>query len=347
VPDDKLPEEFAPTGPKLTRFSIRPGPPQRPHLFPDERRFALSLAVLAAGGEFAVWLGVARLAGPESVAAFILGRLLKPAWAKLGTRAARPLVAAALVAAGFACVAVAGHVQVDRVGGRFGGLVAAFLALGFAAPAVGDLCATCIADSVTVERRASAYAWLDMGQALGAVAAVALVSARLIVVGVALLPALALASVPGAFALHDRGTPRSSWPLRDYVSAVRTPLGAQLAGIALLTGLFCFYRAAHREPPSIRTLIGIALPLAGMALASRLEAYVPNAIALPRLIALIAGLGAVLGWPGLQSFALGAMFAALPAAVARGAGEMERPLVSSVAWSALTAGAALAAVLRF
>ena len=34
-------------------------------------------------------------------------------------------------------------------------------------PAVADLCASAIGDSVTVERRAAAYAWLDMGQALG------------------------------------------------------------------------------------------------------------------------------------------------------------------------------------
>jgi hypothetical protein len=42
---------------------------------------------------------------------------------------------------------------------------------------------------------------------------------------------------------------------------------------------------------------------------------------------------------------MGAIFAAIPAAVARGAGELERPLVSSLAWSALIAGAALAAVI--
>jgi hypothetical protein len=39
------------------------------------------------------------------------------------------------------------------------------------------------------------------------------------------------------------------------------------------------------------------------------------------------------------------MFSAVPATVARGAGEMERPLASSLAWMALTAGAALGAVI--
>ena len=45
-------------------------------------------------------------------------------------------------------------------------------------------------------------------------------------------------------------------------------------------------------------------------------------------------------WP-LGLLAMGIMFAAIPAAVARGAGEMERPVVSSLAWSALIAGAAI------
>ena len=43
--------------------------------------------------------------------------------------------------------------------------------------------------------------------------------------------------------------------------------------------------------------------------------------------------------------ALGALFVAIPASVARGAGEMERPVASSLAWSALGLGAAVGAVL--
>src|SRR5205085_1695881 len=41
-------------------------------------------------------------------------------------------------------------------------------------PALADLCATHIGDSVTVERRAAAYAWLDMAQGIGALLGVAL-----------------------------------------------------------------------------------------------------------------------------------------------------------------------------
>ena len=69
----------------------------------------------------------------------------------------------------------------------------------------------------------------------------------------------------------------------------------------------------------------------------------PNAVWLPRLALLLAAAGVL--WPGLRLVARGAMFAAVPAAVARGAGEMERPLASSLAWSALLAGAAAGAVL--
>ena len=56
------------------------------------------------------------------------------------------------------------------------------------------------------------------------------------------------------------------------------------------------------------------------------------------------GLGGLLFAP-LRVFGLGIMLAAIPAAVARGAGEMERPIVSSLAWTALFMGAAIAAVL--
>src|SRR5437868_15101049 len=58
--DGKLPEEFAPRGPKLSRFPIQPAPPIRPRLFPDELRFAVRLAVLAGAGELAAWAGVGR-----------------------------------------------------------------------------------------------------------------------------------------------------------------------------------------------------------------------------------------------------------------------------------------------
>ena len=60
MPADKLPEEFAPTGPKLTRFSIQPAPPVRPRLLADEARFAARLSLLAGGAELAAWIWFAR-----------------------------------------------------------------------------------------------------------------------------------------------------------------------------------------------------------------------------------------------------------------------------------------------
>jgi hypothetical protein len=82
-----------------------------------------------------------------------------------------------------------------------------------------------------------------------------------------------------------------------------------------------------------------------MALAARLESRMPNALWLPRAAVVLALVGNVLGSRPLLALSLGVMFAASPAAVARGAGEMERPVASSLAWSALIAGAALGAVL--
>jgi hypothetical protein len=111
----------------------------------------------------------------------------------------------------------------------------------------------------------------------------------------------------------------------------------QLCGFAFLVGF-----AGARPAPG---WIGALALFAGMVLAARLEPRMPNAILFPRLAAVMALVAWALGFAPLACFALGAMFAAIPAAVARGAGEMERPLVSSLAWSALFAGAALAAVI--
>ena len=162
--DRKLPEEFAPTGPKLSKFPIRPAPPIRPHLFADEARFALRLAIAAGATEFAAWTGLLNNARPHAwvvaVVALLVLRLLKPFWAELGTRLPRPAIAFALLATALAAALTR---QPDL-----------FWLAGL--PALADLCATCIADSVTVERRAAAFAWLDMGQALGGVCALALAS---------------------------------------------------------------------------------------------------------------------------------------------------------------------------
>ncbi len=325
---DKLPEEFAPQGPKLSRFRILPPPPLRPRLLPDEARFAFRLAVLAGCTELAAWAWIARSAGRGAALVWGALRLLRPLWARLGTRVPRPLIAFALL-----LVAVAGAALSLVTLGRWfaAGLIAV------AVPALGDLCASCAGDSITVERRSAAFAWLDMAQALGAALGLALGAAFAgpgLVIGAA---ALLLASV-GVPDLHDRGTPRSSWPLAAHVHVLRSPFGGQLTALAFFCGFFAFV-ARRPELP----WVALVLPLAGMAVAARVDPLLPNAILLPR----IAAVTAAAGWfvPELALFALGAMFAGIPAAVARGAGEMERPMASSLAWAALAAGAAVGAVL--
>ena len=69
----------------------------------------------------------------------------------------------------------------------------------------------------------------------------------------------------------------------------------------------------------------------------------PNAVMLPRLALAVAAAGLLV--PPLRLLAMGALFAAIPASVARGAGEMERPIASSLCWSALASGAAVGAML--
>src|SRR4051812_1735626 len=211
---DKLPEEFAPTGPKLSRFPIQPAPPIRPHLFADEARFALRLAVLAGATEFAAWAWLAGSRSYRVIFALAALRLLKPVWAKIGTWLPRPLLALALLLAAAISIVVAP------------GSSLAMVAVGL--PAVSDLCATCIGDSVTVERRSPAFAWLDIGSGLGAM--IGLASAFLthrpdwspsMPLTIATLGALLAASI-GVRDLHDRGTPRSSWPPSAYLLALRS-----------------------------------------------------------------------------------------------------------------------------
>jgi hypothetical protein len=91
--------------------------------------------------------------------------------------------------------------------------------------------------------------------------------------------------------------------------------------------------------------VAALLPLAGMWLAARLEPRMPNALWLPRAAVLLGLAGALSGMVPLLALAMGVIFGAIPAAVARGAGEMERPIASSLAWSALFLGAAVGAVL--
>lgn len=310
-----LPEEFAPTGPKLSRFPIQPAPAVRPHLFPDEARFVLRLSVLAGATEFAAWAWFAAAGPQKTVLALAALRLLRPLWARLGALLSRPAVGALLLVAALGALLSRGQL---------------YWLVGL--PALGDLCASCIGDRITVERRAVAYAWLDMGQALGAALGLALGGfAAIGSIAVLLIGAVALPD------LRDRGTPRSTWPLSAYAATLRTPIAAQLTGLAFLCGAL----ARLAWSPGWAAI----LPLAGMAIAARLERWMPNAIWLPRIAVLLAAAG--WAFAPVRLVAMGVMLAAIPAAVARGAGEMERPLASSLAWSALIAGAAAGAVLHY
>ncbi len=339
----KLPEEFAPTGPKLSRFPIRPAPPVRPQLFSDESRFALRLAVLAGATELAAWAWILRSHGGVALAAGAI-RCARPLWAKLGTRAPRPAVAFTLLAVAL----LAQGACIITIGG-----FAALAALAAALPALGDLASTCIADSVTVDRRAAAFARLDMGQALGCALGVSLAAASPMFVPLGAAAALLLAGLC-VQDLHDRGTPRSSWPLPAFRSALSGPLVAQLSLFALVAGACGAFAAGARvSMPLARALPRALAPLAGMFLAARAEPAMRNALVLPRAIALLSAIALALaffspavapgfGLAGLTGLALlGAAATALPASVARGAGEMERPLAASLAFTALFLGAGL------
>jgi len=309
----KLPEEFAPQGPKLSRFVMRPPPPLTPRLFPDEARFALRLSLLCGVAEFGAWTVLTASGARRELLLLAALRLLRPMWAKVGTRLPRPAIAIVLMLAG-------------ALGFRWAWL-AGFLAL-------GDLCASCIGDAITVERRAAAYTRLDMAQALGGALGFAVGSAYPSPWWMAVL----LIGAVGLPDLRDRGTPRSAWPLQAYLGALKTPLGAQLTALALAGGVLA-------TPVEMSAWAMVLLPLLGMAVAARLEAWMPNAAWLPRIALVLAIAGRL--YPPLRPVAMGAMFAAIPAAVARGAGEMERPLISSMALTALIAGAALGAVLGY
>jgi hypothetical protein len=333
VPGEKLPEEFAPTGPKVSRFPIQPAPPVRPHLFADEARFAGRLALLAGGTELAAWIWFARLLshrGPAWAAlAFAACRLLRPLWGWLGARLRRGAVAFVLLALSLLVQGFAAMSFADALG-----------AVAAALPAVADLCSAAVADAVTVERRATAYSWLDMAQGLGCGLGLA--------IGVAeprLSPLVAtVALLVGSLAvsdLRDRGTPRSTWPVPVRLQILRTPLVGQLALLAAAGG-GCAAAAAVRSSWGWWAVLP---PLLGMAAAARGEAAARNALIVPRLLA---GLGVValalrqVAPPaaiGAGLFVLGGLCAALPGAVALGAGEMERPVASSLAWSALALGA--------
>jgi hypothetical protein len=325
----RLPEEFEPKAPPLSRFRIVPPPPLRPKLFPDEARFALRLSILVGCAELAAWAWLARSGARGAVLGWAAVRLLKPAWALLGTRVPRTAVAFALL-----FLALFGAVASLLTGGQ---LVAMGL-LAVALPAVADLCASCAGDSITVERRSTAYAWLDMAQGLGAAIGFALGASYGGLAGVVAAAALLFAAV-GVPDLQGRGTPRSTWTADAYLNVLRSPFGSQIVALAFF-GAFLAMQPIGKSFPAWAALL---LPLAGMAISARAEPHMPNAVMLPRIALGVAAVGLFL--PPLRLLAMGALFAAIPASIARGAGEMERPLASSLAWSALALGAAVGAVL--
>ena len=382
LPDDpprpKLPEPFAPTGPKLTRLNILPPPPVRQELFADEARFAGRLGLLLGLGELSAWamLVAAVVRAPRGLPilgalyAWALLRALRPLWSWLGTRLPRPLVAGVLLAISAAALGAA------VLGPLFpqDQLAALLLACALSAlPALGDLAQSHLADAVTVERRGAAYARLEMGQGLGAALGIAL--------GCAVPRAAPVLAAAAVFAsgllvpdLRDRGTRRSTWPLAVYRDALAAPLPRALFTLALLLGVCAGLALAglHRPVDQSWTAVSLLLPPLGMMLAARVEPRSRNAVEVPGmgaaaaggalLLALAAGLlgwlaqrglggqlaAAAAGWSSLGArwaalFALGIACTALPAAVARGAAELERPIASSLCWSGLGAACALGA----
>ncbi|MFL5412892.1 MAG: hypothetical protein ACJ79D_16110 [Myxococcales bacterium] len=338
-----IPEQFAPRSRK-PRFATLPDAPVRPRLLAEESRFALRLSLLAGATEVCAFAAFARLCADRSFAGAVVWaalRVARPLWAFLGTRVPRGAVAFALVGTsllvqGWALFSL----RPDET------LLAAAAAL----PALGDLCATCLGDRIPLDRRAAAWSYLDVGQGLGAAVGLAAGTAE-----PRLSPVFAaVALLVGSIAIPDlRGGPgeRGTWPLWLRASAARTPFGAQGAVIAFAIGGFASAALAGTPVPR---WAAIAAPLAGMWIAARLDPRTRNAVILPRALAVLAaGCAVVRGagpWPiaaGTAALLLfGAAASALPASVARGSGEMERPLVSSLLWSALSlgAGVALAAV---
>ncbi|HUJ25957.1 MAG TPA: hypothetical protein VLW85_08070 [Myxococcales bacterium] len=318
---DKLPEQFAPTGPKLSRFPIRPAPPIRPHLFADEARWVFRLVALVGVTEFVAWyaFGWTLVHERRTALLFAIAALAKPLWARLGVALGRAAVASTslLLALAFTIVSV----QAPDAS------VAAFWL-----PALADLVSSAAADAITIERRPAAFSRLEMGRSIGA--AIGLAAGLSLPNAIAAAAALILA-VALTRALRDRGTPRSTWPAAAWLHALRTPLGVQVVALSLVTGLLL---------PRLQVpwWLAFALPLGGMILAARIEPLLPNATWLPRIAAGLALAGRL--WPPLWLLATGMSFTAIPASAARGSGEMERPLVSSLAWSALILGAAVGAV---
>jgi len=335
----EIPEQFAPRSRK-PRFATLPDAPVRPRLLAEESRFALRLSLLAGATEICAFAAFARLCTHRSFAGAVVWaalRVARPLWAFLGTVVPRgavafTLVAASLLVQGWALFSL----RPDET------LLAAAAAL----PALGDLCATCLGDAIPLDRRAAAWSYLDVGQGLGVALGLAAGAAE-----PRLSPVFAaVALLVGSIAIPDlRGRPgeRGTWPVSLRASAAKTPFGALGAVLAFAIGALA---SAALAGSSISRGAAIAAPLAGMWIAARLDPRTPNAVILPRSLFVLAAACAVVRsarlWPLAAGPAalllLGAAASALPASVARGSGEMERPLVSSLVWSALSLGAGLA-----
>jgi hypothetical protein len=362
-PDGKLPEQFAPRGPKLSRFPIQPAPPIRPRLFPDELRFAVRLAILAGAGELAAWAAIGRalverreppraallLAAAGAAAVHALG----PLWDWVGARVSRPFVAGLLL---LAALGVDGAWL--GLPERLSGIPLQVVLLALALPALGDLAGTAAADAITIERRAAAQSAIEMGRGIGvALGLAAGASSPRALFHV--LPPLALVVAAAMLAdLRDRGTPRSTWPLSVRFAAAKS------VGTALLLAVVIgFFSAAALALSAGTTLAGKALPLggatiwllaplAGMAVFAQIDSRVPDralALRLAAALAVAAFVSAPEGPEGLGGtlalLALGGAAAALPATIIREAAEMERAPASSAAWIALTVGAGAGALL--
>jgi hypothetical protein len=225
----------------------------------------------------------------------------------------------------------------------------ALLAAAAALPALGDLCATCLGETILLDRRAAAFSYLDIGQGMGVALGLALGTAE-----PRLAPVIAaVALLFGSIAIPDlrrRTGPKATFSVGLRVATAKTPFGAQGSLLAFAIGGL---GAAALVEPSVPPWTAIAAPLAGMWVAARVEPRTRNAVVLPRVLVLVAGVcalaRAVGQWPAAAAatalVAFGAAASALPASVARGSGELERPVVSSLVWSAFSLGAGLALAL--
>ena len=350
---EKLPEPFAPKGPRPIRFPIQPAPPVRPHLLPDERLFAVRLAVLAGGCELAAWAAIGRALAERrdpprpallaAAAGVALLRTLRPAWARLGARLGRPLVAGLLF---LAALALFGAWLGLPARSEAVPLWAALLAL--ALPALGDLAASAAGDALDVERRPAAFSAIEMGQGLGAALGLGIGAASPLASFLLVPPFALLAGAVALRDLRDRGAPRSTWPIAAYLRAARpVALPAALAGATALLGAAAIALSAGttlggKALPLFSPAAWMLAPIAGMALLARLGLRATLAVAAAAFCTAELGPEGLGGMFGL--LAIGGAAAALPAAVVRDAPEMERAPAASVAWMALAAGAGLGAL---